>query len=311
MSAILVYNKLHAMFWRSEIKPTLSFISGGQQDGYEFINCLDNSSGTSFKVSGGTQAVIEITFPTTTKLNGLGVYGHNLALNQSLKIEYSGSTTGSYSLFKDTDEYNGRLVQHSHIYGPSRQGVAYGQFLSGSMASVDVKRLKITTINWTSDSYIQNFSMGMWITEGVDIQAPFTPAYFQTVESSMKRNNKANPLITDLRKIPQKLKINFNQFSNDDLQTSQGDVTKATIKGDYRNHPLVYFMGYFMSREPFFLMAEVGQAPTASFTIEDRNDINDERAKLYYCTTDKVLKQPRYTDGVTLTWQVGAAGYIE
>jgi len=305
--ALLVENKLHHEYWRKTTKPTIAVTGATEQAGYEFVNCIDDNAGTSFKVSGG-QAVITITFDAQKLMNGFAIYGHNLTKDQGIKIEYDFDTSGGYFLFDDSN-YDG---VYSETYKPADNSYkVFGANFTDNPVKL-VRRLKITTVGWDSDSYISILSMGMWVNEGIEISAPYTPPFFATQENAMKRNNKGNPLLSDVKKVPQKLKINLNQYSEADLYSTLNytpqasildDYSKSTINGETKNFPFVELVGYYASRHPFFIMHNVSESGTVA-------EQKAERDKMYFCTIDNSMAQPRFTSPTIINWSFSALGYM-
>lgn len=304
--AILVENKLHHEYWRKTTKPTIAVTGATEQTGYEFVNCIDDNAGTSFKVSGG-QAVITITFDAQKIMNGFAIYGHNLTKDQGIKIEFDANTSGDVDggFFDGTDVYTSTYKPADNSYK------VFGANFTDTTSFL-CRRIKITTIGWDSDSYISILSMGMWVNEGIEISAPYTPPFFATQENAMKRNNKGNPLLSDVRKVPQKLKINLNQYSEADLYSTLNyapqatvldDYTKSTINGETKNFPLVELVGYYASRHPFFIMHNRSKSGTLA-------EQKAERDKMYFCTIDKSMAQPRFTSPTIINWSFSALGYM-
>ena len=304
--AILVENKLHHEYWRKTTKPTIAVTGATEQAGYEFVNCIDDNAGTSFKVSGG-QAVITITFDTQKLFNGFAIYGHNLTKDQGIKIEYDDDTSGDIDTAFTSSQYDagGTFKPTDNSYKVFGANIVTGNFF-GKVA----RRLKITTVGWDSDSYISILSMGSWVNNGVEISAPYTPPFFAPQENAMKRNNKGNPLLSDVKKVPQKLKINLNQYSEADLFSTlhyspaqAGDYAKSTINGETKDYPLVELVGYYASRHPFFLMHNRSEVGTDA-------EQKAERDKMYFCTIDNSMAQPRFTSPTIINWSFSALGYM-
>lgn len=310
---MLVENKLHHEYWRKSVKPTIAITGATEQAGFEFVNCIDENGGTAFKVSGG-QAVITITFDTQKLINGFAIFGHNLKVNQGIEIKLSSSLTGAFSDFDAGDSTEDEGIYSSEpVFKPSDNSYkAFGCAYKHTFFLI--RRLQITTVGWDSESFISILSAGLWVNQGINISAPFVPPMFAPQETVMKRNNKGNPLLSDVRAMPQKLKINMTQFSEDDLllqvdnynQVGSGllDYTKSTINGETKNFPLVELVGHFVSRYPFFLMYMQG--------VDGETDaqIKADRSKIYYCTVDKSLKQPAYSSPTLLNWSINAIGYM-
>ena len=295
-SAMLVENKLHHEYWRKSVKPTIAISGATEQAGYEFVNCIDENGGTAFKVSGG-QAVITITFDAQKAMNGFAIYGHNLTKTQGIQIEWDGNDSGDINIDFEDDG-----TVYTDVYKPADNSYkVFGAYINETR---DVRRLKITTVGWDSESYISILSMGMWVTEGIDISAPFIPPMYSPQESVMKRNNKGNTLLSDVRKTPQKLKINMTQFSEAELLSTADAAQTTTINGETKAFPLVEYVGYYAARYPFFFMYIQGIAG------ESAADRKANRDKLYYCTVDKSLKQPSYASPTLLNWSINAIGYM-
>ena len=294
--AILVENKLHHEYWRKTTKPTITVTGATEQTGYEFVNCIDDNAGTSFKVSGG-QAVITITFDSAKPMNGFAIYGHNLTKNQGIKVEYDTDASGDIDTAFTSSQYDagGTFKPADNSYK------VFGALLGGSTKIV--RRLKITTVGWDSDSYISSLAMGGWIV-GIEISAPYTAPFFAPQENAIKRNNKGNPLLSDVKKVPQKLNVNLNQYSEDELFVATNALQSTTINGETKTFPLVEYVGYYASRHPFFILHNQGVTSTNSEGTKSEID------KMYFCTIDKSMAQPRFTSPTLINWSFSALGYM-
>lgn len=302
--ALLVDNKLHHEYWRKRSGTTsVSYVAATVDgyapppEGFSFTNALDDNAGTSFKVSNfNDQVDVTLTFPTAISLNGFAVYGHNLTRNQGLKITYSTDGTNFFE-FEGTPYTENTYKPVDNFYKP------FGAVFSSVISSI--VKLRFETISWSPDSYISILSAGVWVTSGVEISAPFIPPTFTTQEYSIKRNNKGNHLISDVRRVPTKLSINLQKFSEDELYATSDSAQLTTINGLTATYPFIEYMGYFLSRHPFFFMYTKGYS-----TDSAAQQIIDQQ-KIYFCTTDKGLKPPSYSSPTLLDWKINALGYIE
>lgn len=302
--ALLVENELHHEYWRKKTvvanNPTTITYSGGTAaTGHGFENCIDENAGTTFKIANSTQAVITITFPNSLAMNGFCIYGHNLTRLQGITIHYDNDTSGDV----DTDFEDAGSI-YTNTYKPADN--LYKPF--GAMwtdGDLTVRRLKITTVGWTTESYISIMSAGMWVTSGINVSAPFTPPNFTPYETTIKRNNKGNPLLSDTRKVPQKLNIKLNNFEESELEDTTDVAFTTRINGEQKAFSMIEYLGYYMPRFPFFVMYTQGvSGESDSLIAEDRN-------RLYYCTIDRSLRQPSYSSPTLLNWNINAIGYIE
>ena len=300
--ALLVENKLHHEYWRRKSGQT-SVVSTenttyGSAEGYPFINCIDDSGATSFRVDSVLKkAYITITFPVATTINGFAIYGHNLTRNQGIKILYDTDTADSI----DTDFVGTPYT--SNTYKPADN--LYSPFGAVFDASVSVRRLTIETVGWGENSYISILSMGHWLTDHVEISAPFVPPSFTPYKASIKRNNNANYLSSDVKKVPQKISIKLQHFSEADLYTTTDSAQYTKINGHTKTYPFIDYAGYFLSHYPFFFMYNKGT------TGDDDATKQADQQKLYFCTIDGGLKQPSYSSPTLLNWSINAIGYIE
>ena len=300
--AMLVENELHHMYWRKKLSmfgvTTIAYATGAAAAGHGFENCIDENAGTTFKIANSTQATVRITFPANASMNGFAIYGHNLTKDQGIKIRSSSDLGGTTGDFEDVgDIYTHEYKPTDNLYKPFGAMWTDGNFT--------VRYLTIETIGWTTESYISIMSAGQWVTSHIDVTAPFTPPSFTPYENSIKRNNKGNPLLNDVRKVPQKLNIKLNNFSEDDLEDTTDTAFMTRINGELKAWPMIEYLGYYLSRYPFFVMY------TQGVTGETSAQIKADRNRLYYCTIDKSLKQPRYTSPTLLNWNINATGYIE
>ena len=298
--AMLVENELHHTYWRKKGgATTITYQAGAAAAGHGFENCIDENAGTTFKIANSTQVRVKILFPSALAMNGFAIYAHNLTKDQGVAIRYSSDEGGTTADFEDDGSV------YTHEYKPADN--LYRPF--GAMwtdpSSHPVRYLTIETIGWTTESYISIMSAGMWVTSHIDVTAPFTPPSFAPYENTIKRNNKGNPLLNDVRKVPQKLNIKLNNFSEDDLEDTTDTAFNTLINGQQKAWPMIEYLGYYLSRYPFFVMYTQGVSGETDVQIKaDRN-------RLYYCTIDKSLKQPSYASPTLLNWNINAIGYIE
>ncbi len=297
--AMLVENELHHTYWRKKGgATTITYQAGAAAAGHGFENCIDENAGTTFKIANSTQVRVKILFPNALAMNGFAIYAHNLTKDQGIKIRSSSDVGGTTAEFEDAG------LVYTHEYKPADN--LYKPF--GAMwtdNNFSVRYLTIETIGWTTESYISIMSAGQWVTSHIDVTAPFTPPSFAPYENSIKRNNKGNPLLNDVRKVPQKLNIKLNNFSEDDLEDTTDTAFNTSINGEQKAWPMIEYLGYYLSRYPFFVMY------TQGVTGETDAQIAEDRNRLYYCTIDKSLKQPKYASPTLLNWNIDATGYIE
>tara|TARA_B110000503_G_scaffold76762_1_gene118415 strand:+ start:8146 stop:9072 length:927 start_codon:yes stop_codon:yes gene_type:complete len=305
--ALLVENELHHTYWRKKGGATTIIYQSGTAAaaGHGFENCIDENAGTTFKIANSTQVRVKITFPIAVAMNGFAIYAHNLTKDQGVAIYYSPDDSGTTLHFEDGVEFEAGGDIYTHEYKPADN--LYRPF--GAMwtlpNSFSVKYLVIETIGWTTQSYISIMSAGQWVTSHIDVTAPFTPPSFATYENTIKRNNRGNPLLNDVRKVPQKLNIKLNNFSEDDLEDTTDTAFTTRINGELKAWPMIEYLGYYLSRYPFFVMY------TQGVSGETDAQIKADRNRLYYCTIDKSLKQPSYSSPTLLKWNINAIGYIE
>ena len=297
---MLVENELHHTYWRKKGgATTITYQAGAAASGHGFENCIDENAGTTFKIANSTQVRVKILFPSALAMNGFAIYAHNLTKDQGVAIRYSSDEGGTTADFEDDGSV------YTHEYKPADN--LYRPF--GAMwtdpSSHPVRYLTIETIGWTTESYISIMSAGQWVTSHIEVTAPFTPPSFAPYENTIKRNNKGNPLLNDVRKVPQKLNIKLNNFSEDDLEDTTDTAFNTLINGQQKAWPMIEYLGYYLSRYPFFVMY------TQGVSGETDAQIKADRNRLYYCTIDKSLKQPSYSSPTLLNWNINAIGYIE
>lgn len=297
MGAILAENKVHHLYWRTrtgQTKPTFGSTGGAVASGFEFENLFDNNSHTSFMIATASQSVHLIDFGANTfKFNGVAFYGHNFTTSQGLKIETS-SDNLSYTNLSDS----GSVYDATGIVKPTEStGKAFCIYLKGEVKTC--RYLKITTSNWTESTFLSNLAIGEFV-DGFNVSAPYTPPNFQPFEVSSKRNNQGNFLSSDVRKVPQKLNIRLSVFTEDTLSASTGVQQQIATGFD---NTFIDYLGYHVARFPFFVMHDDGGSGTDSEIKADRNLI-------YFCTIDKVIRQPTFNSPTTLNWNINAIGYI-
>ena len=297
--ALLVENELHHEYWRKKSgATTISYQTGAPATGHGFENCIDENAGTTFKIANSTQVKVKILFSGQARMNGFCIYGHNLTKNQGVAIKYSAGTGATTAEFEDA----GGIYTHEYKPADNLYKPFGAMWTDGEYA---VRYLTIETIGWTTESYISIMSAGMWVTSGINVSAPFTPPSFTPYETTIKRNNKGNPLLSDARKVPQKLNIKLNSFEESDLEDTSDVAFSTLINGEANTFKMIDYLGHFMPRFPFFVMYTQGvSGESDSLIAEDRN-------RLYYCTIDRSLQQPSYSSPTLLNWNINAIGYIE
>ena len=301
--ALLVDNKLHHEYWRGRGGgATISYVTTAGFEApeaiYSFGNALDDIAATKFRTkTAGNQVRAIITFQNPVTLNGFAVYGHNLTRSQGITIKYDTDTSG------DVTSSFASAPHVSSLYGPTDNlYTPFGATFTSPIANI--KRLQITTTNWNTNNFISILSAGMWLKSNIDISTPFIPPSFTTYESAIKKNNKGDPFTSDVTKVPQKIQINLQQFSEDDLYAQTDPAQLTSINGLNATHGFVDYLGYFMSQYPFFFMYNKGAA-----TDSTAQQIADQQ-KLYFCTIDRGLKQPSYSSPTLLNWKISAIGYM-
>ena len=301
--ALLVDNKLHHEYWRGRGGgATISYVTTAGFEApeaiYSFGNALDDIAATKFRTkTAGNQVKAIITFANPVTLNGFAVYGHNLSRSQGITIKYDTDTSG------DVTSSFASAPHVSSLYGPTDNlYTPFGATFTSPIANI--KRLQITTTNWNTNNFISILSAGMWLKSNIDISTPFIPPSFTTYESAIKKNNKGDPFTSDVTKVPQKIQINLQQFSEDDLYAQTDPAQLTSINGLNATHGFVDYLGYFMSQYPFFFMYNKGAA-----TDSTAQQIADQQ-KLYFCTIDRGLKQPSYSSPTLLNWKISAIGYM-
>ena len=301
--ALLVDNKLHHEYWRGRGGgATISYVTTAGFEApeaiYSFGNALDDIAATKFRTkTAGNQVRAIITFQNPVTLNGFAVYGHNLTRSQGITIKYDTDTSG------DVTSSFASAPHVSSLYGPTDNlYTPFGATFTSPIANI--KRLQITTHNWNTNNFISILSAGMWLKSNIDISTPFIPPSFTTYESAIKKNNKGDPFTSDVTKVPQKIQINLQQFSEDDLYAQTDPAQLTSINGLNSTHGFVDYLGYFMSQYPFFFMYNKGAATDS--TAQQRAD----QQKLYFCTIDRGLQQPKYSSPTLLNWKISAIGYM-
>ena len=292
MGAILAENKVHQLYWSATSKPTITTTNTNEASGFEFVNMFDNNAHTSYMLATGTQGVTIIDFGSDTfEFNGFAVYGHNLTNTQGIKIEHS-DDNASYTILTDSAVYpaNGEIKPKTDL------GQAFGLYLKGS--TFTKRYLRITTVGWTTSSFISNLSIGSW-TDGINIQTGYTPPSFTLHESTIKRNNEGNFMSSDVRKIPQKLNISLINLTQSDLDATGTSTTETSFSTE---STFINYLGFFLSRFPFFVMHDTGSGTNS--------EISDTRNQIYFCTADKTIKQPVFQTPTTFSWTINAIGYI-
>ncbi len=298
MAALLLDNMLHRAYWGKSNRATITVTAGSEAEGHPFVNMLDHNAGTSFKIGSGAQATITMQLAITgsESTNGFAVYGHNLTPSQGFTIEYDNEVAGTDFSGYNADPYT------SNVYLPDETGKAFGVLFDSTLTT---KYLKISTLNWTTDSYVSILSLGRWLQQGIELTAPFTPPFSAVSENMIKRNNNGNPLLNSVRSAPTKLSLNLAPFEYDDINATLSGYG-TTINGSSELTPkLAQYVSYFCSRFPFFVMHDVGVSG------DDNATLIDKREEVYFATIDRTMSQPKYNTPTTLNWRIPAIGYVK
>jgi hypothetical protein len=287
-AAILYNNRLFRSQYFTPNTFTVNHESGGAATDCGILNLFDENVGTCFKIDvkqGQASTTIGWPYRYDAQLNGFGIYGHNLRWNQGIKVEVT------HTLDPDPEEWNTFTDTGIH-YPPDNLRKPFA--VKGVQKRVAMVR--ITTLNWDADSYISIMSMGLWISEDVNLAAPFVPPTFQPIESIVKRNNQGRNLPSVIKKVPQKLKINLINFTEEKMVSK--DYTRQYGWGFARS--LMYSIAEF----PFFFMYNDNE----QFGTTEQNSGQD---RVWYCSIDGVIKQPRYKSPTLIDWKIDAKGYLE
>ena len=298
MAALLLENRLYSTYWGNTNKPIITVTAGSEAEGHPFVNMFDHNAGTSFKIGSGAQATIsmQVGVNGTKKASGLAVYGHNLTPSQGFVIEYDDDLAGTSVSDYFADPYT------SNIYTPDETGKAFGVLFD---STVNVRYIKITTHNWTTDSFVSILSLGHWLQQGIQLTAPFTPPFSAVSENMIKRNNNGNPLLNSVRSAPTKLSLNLAPFEFDDINATL-DGYGTNIDGSLVYYPkLSQYVSYFCAHFPFFVMHDVGVSG------DDNATLRDKREEVYFATIDRTMSQPKYNTPTTLNWRIPAIGYVK
>ena len=296
MGAILADDILHHNYWRSTSKPTITTTDTNEQSGFEFVNMFDNNAHTSYMLATNQQGVTIIDFGlgVAKTFNGFAIHGHNLTPSQGIKLEYSVSDGTTFVAFTDSAIY----PADAEIKPDTSLGHNFGVYRKEG-SNIAARYLKITTIGWTTDSFISNLFIGLW-QDGINVSTPYTPPNFALREFSVKRNNEGNFMSSETRKIPQKLRINLNTLNESDLEVTAVSTNSDTQFGT--QNTLINYLGHFVTQFPFFIMHDTGSGTNA--------EIKAKRNEIYFCTADKSVQQPSFKTPTTLNWSINAIGYI-
>lgn len=314
-SAALFDNLLHRLYWRSlpanrftvSVKNTGTSTDATIPEGFGAENLFDNLGHTAFKIGGNTQVDIILSFPNGPignlwYANGFAVYGHNLTSSQSITIQTSNDAGTSYSNF---------LPNHANIsngtFGPT--GDRFHAFAGYSSAdTTGFNQIKITTVGFTQDTFISCLSLGMFLDEGIELSAPFSPPYFNPTEFQHKRNVNGNLLGNQVRKIPQRLKLNIKNQQESDLEATGSTSSYEALHYNSETDPnrnFIEYVGDNASRFPFFLIWNTGVSTESA--AEQRADVN----QVYFCHANKTIQQPKFNNETTLQFSMDVQGYIK
>ena len=288
-AAILYNNRLFRNLYFEPDAFTVDHESGGAATDCGILNLFDENVGTCFKIDvkqGQASTTIAWKHGGDAHLNGFGIYGHNLRWNQGIKVEIT------HTLNPDSDPDWNTFTDTGIHYPPDNLRKPFA--VKGGQYRTEMVR--ITTVNWDADSYISIMSMGLWLSEDVNLAAPFVPPTFQPIESIVKRNNQGRNLPSVIKKVPQKLKINLINFTEEKMVNT--DYTRKYGWGFARS--LMFSISYL----PFFFMYNDNE----QFGTTEQNSGQD---RVWYCSIDGVIKQPRYKSPTLIDWKIDAIGYLE
>jgi len=284
-AAILYNNRLFRNLYHEPDFYTVTQLSGGAATDCGILNLLDENVGTCFKIDAKQgQAVTLIgRYRGYSFISGFGIYGHNLRWDQGIKVEIAN---------KISDDTWFTLLDNGIHYPPDNLRKPFA--VKGQIRKAQY--IRISTINWDADSYISIMSLGQWLSEDVNLAAPFVPPTFQPIESIVKRNNQGRNLPSVIKKVPQKLKINLINFTEEKMVGY--DNTRSYGWGFARS--LMFSIAEF----PFFFMYNDNE----QFGTTEQNSGQD---RVWYCSIDGVIKQPRYKSPTLIDWKIDAKGYLE
>lgn len=291
MSVILAENKLHTEFFRSTSQPTIAYSPSTFNADHLVNNLFDNNSATVFRVN--SDLAVIITLPANITLNAVFFYGHSMRTDRGIKI--STSTDGSaYTVFTDSAVY----PANGENFPIDNNGKCFGVYLAGE--SRTAKYIKIETIGWDSETFLSNMAVGDVVSD-VRIRAPYRPPLFASQKGEIKRNKLGNPLPTDFRKVPTRLNISLDLYTEAQLDAT---TTSTTINGLTKSYSFIDNLGFFLSRHPFYVMHDDG----ASASSNSAKKI--ARNKIYFCVADGDIGAPVFSDPINLSWNLKALGYV-
>ena len=201
--------------------------------GYDLSKCIDNSGISYLDLSGIADPTFTI-IPTGLKtINGIGIYGHNNLGSISIRTDVGTDPRDYFTFTAPTDGSAGCFI---HV--PKTASIVEITF-NGTELNRTLSVLKI----------------GSWL--DFPIVGSFQPAYYQTTEYEMKRNNKAEHSNSNIRNVPVKLKLKIptkTQFPSATLASLQNNQPTNIQNINQTTDGFASYFGKVFARKSFFLM---------------------------------------------------------
>ncbi len=253
------------------------FTAGSQQEDFPFSAAFDGNPSTGFKSGSATAPTIIINFPSGQDFNAIGVFSPRTTATTILVAH---STTADISSATDSNWVETPMNRAGNNTGVSKVGMNISSLRSADVAITTtdltgIRSLKFTFTNLDPQTdVITHMQVGQAVEVG--ISQPYNPPTFTTFQSTMKRNNKGNPLISDKLKAPSKVAFNIT------------DLTEAEMKS---------------------LISDLGDL-YVPFMVTTSYDLTSEiKGRAYYCILDRDLDQPRYVKPRSMSWRIKVLGH--
>ena len=256
---------------------TITFAVGGEDSEFTFAKCFDGNPSTGFKPSTNSTTIL-LHFSGNQSISAVGLFNSR---DSAITLTLSTATTADLTDVASGDwtEMTFDKSGQNNLTSPSTTvSVASGR---SSFVGIDdtVSNVRSIKIEFSGLSPTDDVLNHLFLSSHVeiDISHPYMPPMFQLFETTMKRNNNGNPLVSDKFKAPSKLTFNIKQKTQTEMKTivnSLGDLYKP-------------------------------------FMVSTSYDLTSEtKGNAYYCILDKNLAQPKYTNPTVMSWQIKVLGYV-
>jgi len=255
-----------------------TFIAGSQETLFPFSRSYDGNPSTAYKSGSNTAPIIIINFSSVQTIDSLGMFvSSDSAFTVALQTNDTVTTSSTHANWTAVDfnktgnnSASTTTLTVDNTTNRAVMGVS-------NTKTTNTRSVKLTFSNFSGTTDVVNH-IQIGEAKEINITTPYTPALFRNFDTTSKRNNKGNPLISDRVPIPKKLQLKTGLMTQTDMATLVNS-TYAGLQGK----------GFMV-------------CTSYDLTVESLT-------KAYYCVTDGVLAQPSFVEPTKLIWTIKALGY--